>query len=87
MAVLGSAAPGVRPSWASYVAVQVFDATADAVRAGGGTVTQEPADAGPGGRTASCTDPQGVPFRLWQARRRLGAQRVNAAGRGTSRTC
>jgi predicted enzyme related to lactoylglutathione lyase len=39
-----------------------------------------PADAGPGGRWALCLDPFGAQFRLWQARRRLGAQLVNAPG-------
>lgn len=36
-----------------------------------------PEDAGPGGRAATCLDPDGAVFRLWQARRRLGAQLVN----------
>ena len=39
-----------------------------------------PADAGPGGRAATCADPQGAAFRLWQARRRLGAQLTNMPG-------
>lgn len=38
-----------------------------------------PAD-DPGGRAAACSDPEGAPFRLWQAGRRLGAQVVNGAG-------
>jgi len=85
VAAIGSidpAANGVAASatWATYIAVDDADSAADAVRAAGGTVTSEPADAGPGGRAVSCTDPQGVPFRLWQARRRLGAQLVNVPG-------
>ena len=39
-----------------------------------------PEDAGPGGRTATCSDPQGAVFHLWQARRRLGAQVANSPG-------
>ncbi len=48
--------------------------------AAGGTVTLEPVDAGPGGRLAACVDPRGARFRLWQPRRRLGAQLTNAPG-------
>jgi uncharacterized protein len=43
-------------------------------------VTLGPVDAGPGGRQAVCVDPRGAEFRLWQARKRLGAQLVNAPG-------
>lgn len=46
----------------------------------GGAIVSEPEDAGPGGRGAICTDPTGASFRLWEARRRLGAQLVNAPG-------
>ena len=67
-------------TWNTYVAVDDCDATAARVPELGGTVTAPPADAGPGGRAAACTDPQGAPFRLWQARRRLGAQLTNAPG-------
>ena len=56
------------------------DASAAAVVAAGGTVISPPRDAGPGGRTATCADPTGAEFRLWQARRRLGAQLANAPG-------
>jgi uncharacterized protein len=74
-------APGEgAPAWNTYVAVDDVDATAGAVPGLGGRVPTGPEDAGPGGRTASCTDPAGAAFRLWQARRRLGAQLVNAPG-------
>ena len=56
------------------------DASAAAVVAAGGTVISPPQDAGPGGRAATCADPTGAEFRLWQARRRLGAQLANAPG-------
>jgi predicted enzyme related to lactoylglutathione lyase len=67
-------------AWRTYVAVDDADASAAAVAAGGGTVGEPPAEAGPGGRTAACTDPAGAEFRLWQARRRPGAQLTNAPG-------
>ncbi|KAA9111531.1 VOC family protein [Microbacterium rhizomatis] len=66
--------------WVSYIACDDADATADAVIRSGGSVTSPPEDAGPGGRAATCADPQGAMFRLWQPRRRLGAQIVNAPG-------
>jgi predicted enzyme related to lactoylglutathione lyase len=67
-------------AWNTYVAVDDADATAAAVTAAGGTVDSAPSDAGPGRRTAACTDPAGAGFRLWQARGRLGAQVANRAG-------
>jgi uncharacterized protein len=71
-------AAGDTAAWHTYVAVDDADATAAAVPGLGGTVVTEPEDAGPGGRWGACTDPDGGSFRLWQARRRLGAQLVNA---------
>jgi uncharacterized protein len=79
VAAIGPAA-GAAVAWHTYVAVDDVDATAAAVPGLGGTVTAAPEDAGPGGRAAACLDPAGAPFRLWQARRRLGAQLTNAPG-------
>jgi predicted enzyme related to lactoylglutathione lyase len=67
-------------TWRTYLAVDDADATAKAVEAAGGAVTIDPVDAGPGGRMAACVDPRGAEFRLWQARKRLGAQVVNTPG-------
>ncbi len=71
--------------WNTYLSVgdsagRDTDATAAAIAEAGGTVVEEPWDAGPGGRTAACRDPQGAMFHLWQARRRLGVQVVNVPG-------
>jgi predicted enzyme related to lactoylglutathione lyase len=66
--------------WNTYIAVDDADAAAADVRAAGGSVTLGPVDAGPGGRFAACIDPRGARFRLWQPRRRLGAQLTNAPG-------
>jgi uncharacterized protein len=71
---------GGSPRWTSYIACDDADATAEAVARAGGAVLVAPEDAGPGGRSATCADPQGAVFRLWQARRRRGAQAVNAPG-------
>lgn len=66
--------------WVSYIACDDADDTAEAVVRAGGVVLSDPEDAGPGGRAAGCVDRQGAVFRLWQARRRLGAQVVNTPG-------
>lgn len=73
-------ASGGRAGWNTYVAIDDADETAAAVVAQGGQVVSMPEDAGPGGRAATCADPFGAEFRLWQARRRLGAQRTNLPG-------
>jgi predicted enzyme related to lactoylglutathione lyase len=74
-------APGESSAgWLSYIACDDADATAEAITRAGGIIVDAPEDAGPGGRTATCDDPQGARFRLWQARRRLGAQAVNVPG-------
>jgi len=43
-------------------------------------VLEGPTAAGTAGRWAGCLDPEGVPFRLWEAGDRLGAQVVNSPG-------
>ena len=80
VAGLGSPAATPSSSWNTYVAVDDADDAARAVAAAGGTVTTPPEDGGPGGRGAAFLDPAGAPFRVWQARRRLGAQLVNVPG-------
>ena len=69
-----------QPAWNTYVATGDADATAARVEAAGGRLLQPPTDAGEAGRSAVCADPGGVEFRLWQARRRRGAQAVNVPG-------
>jgi predicted enzyme related to lactoylglutathione lyase len=66
--------------WNTYVAVADADAAAARITAAGGRVLVGPSDVGEAGRSAVCADPSGVPFRLWQARQRLGAQAVNVPG-------
>jgi hypothetical protein len=80
VAAIAPVPAGAPVAWNTYVAVDDADATAAAVTAAGGTVVAPPADAGPAGRAATCRDPFGAAFRLWQAGRRLGAQLTNAPG-------
>jgi uncharacterized protein len=80
VAAVGPAHGDAPVEWNTYIAVEDADLAAATVRAAGGSVTLEPVDAGPGGRLAACVDPRGARFRLWQPRRRLGAQLTNAPG-------
>jgi uncharacterized protein len=66
--------------WNTYIAVESADAAVRRLAAAGAVVRSAPADAGEGGRGAVLTDPEGVEFRIWEARRRLGAQLANQPG-------
>src|SRR4051794_38404846 len=80
VAAVGSQnAPG-DPVWTTYVAVESADATAERVRANGGTVVSEPFDVFDAGRMAAFEDPEGAAFSVWQAGRTHGAQVVNTPG-------
>jgi predicted enzyme related to lactoylglutathione lyase len=67
-------------AWNTYVSVDDADAAVQRLVSVGATVLSAPAGAGDGGRSAALTDSQGVEFRIWQAKRRLGAQVVNQPG-------
>ncbi len=67
-------------AWNTYIAVDDANAAAQLLVSVGATLRSAPADAGDGGRGAVLTDPEGAEFRIWQARRRMGAQTVNLAG-------
>jgi uncharacterized protein len=73
-------AQGDEPAWHTYVAVDDAERIAVRVHEHGGQVADGPSPAGEAGTWAVCTDPSGVPFRLWQAGARPGAQLVNAPG-------
>jgi predicted enzyme related to lactoylglutathione lyase len=73
--------PVARPAaWHTYISVRDVDRGAAAVTAAGGRVTEPPADLVGAARTASCVDPEGIPFRLWQSLGRQGAQVANTPG-------
>jgi len=67
-------------AWRTYIAVDDADGAVARMLSAGATVRSAPANAGDGGRGAVLTDPEGIEFRVWQARRRLGAQVVNQPG-------
>jgi predicted enzyme related to lactoylglutathione lyase len=66
--------------WNTYVWVHDADETAAKVRAAGGTVLAEPFDVGASGRMATCADPAGAAFCVWQAKEHRGAAIVNEPG-------
>ena len=80
VAAIAPGGEGATVAWNTYIAVDDADTTAAAVAGAGGSVREDPVDAGPGGRMAVCSDPGGARFRLWQALARPGAQVVNAPG-------
>jgi predicted enzyme related to lactoylglutathione lyase len=68
---------GEFPVWATYVATDDADATAEKVGANGGTVMVPPMDVGDLGRMAVFVDPAGAVFGVWQAKEMKGADKVN----------
>jgi uncharacterized protein len=67
-------------AWNTYISVEDIDQAAARVVAAGGRVTEQPSDLAEAALTASCVDPEGIPFRLWQATRRSGVQAANTPG-------
>lgn len=67
-------------AWNTYIAVDDAEASVRRLVTAGATVQSAPAEAGEGGRGAVLTDPEGVEFRIWQARRRPGSQVANVPG-------
>ena len=66
--------------WSTYVAVDDIDAAVASVVTAGGTQVSPPEAAGEGGWSAIIADPAGVELRLFQAKRRPGAQAINRPG-------
>jgi predicted enzyme related to lactoylglutathione lyase len=71
---------GQPPAWTTYVSVDDADATAAAVREGGGKVLAEPMDVLELGRMAVFVDPSGAVFGAWQPGSFAGAELVNEPG-------
>jgi uncharacterized protein len=66
--------------WVSFIACDDVEAACAAVSAAGGIVIAAPDAGSPFGRGATCADPQGAVFHLWQAGSHPGSQVVNAPG-------
>jgi len=78
--VAGVASAQGDAAWSTYISVEDADVAVQRLVAAGAAVRSAPADAGEGGRSAALTDPEGAELRLWQARRRMGAQVANQPG-------
>jgi uncharacterized protein len=63
--------------WATYISVSDADATADKVKAAGGSALVEPMDVMDIGRMAVFADPTGAVFGVWQPKTFAGADLVN----------
>jgi predicted enzyme related to lactoylglutathione lyase len=72
-------APAI-PVWNTYVWVEDADGAAASARSAGGGVVAEAFDVLPAGRMAVLFDPAGACLRVWEAKDRKGAQRVNEPG-------
>lgn len=71
------------PYWGTYIRVRNAEAAAQRATAAGGAVLFGALDASPAGRLAALSDPAGVPFLVWEAYERAGAQLVNEPGTWT----
>ena len=77
---IGQAQPSSPAVWASYVRVEDVERSVATAKSAGGTRLVGLVDAGSDGRLAILTDATGVPFGLWQAGSRPGAQLVGEPG-------
>ena len=67
-------------TWNTYISAGDIGQAAARIASAGGRIIEPASEVGEAGRTASCVDSTEVPFRLWQARKRLGAQVANTPG-------
>jgi predicted enzyme related to lactoylglutathione lyase len=82
VAGLGELPPGrlLPVAWTTYLASDDADATAEQIRACGGTVGVGPLDAEEAGRLIIASDPTGAVFGVWQGREHAGAEAVGESG-------
>jgi predicted enzyme related to lactoylglutathione lyase len=75
--LMGHMQEGQPTAWSTYVSVADADATAERVKAAGGSVMVEPMDVMDIGRMAFFADPAGAVFGVWQPKAFAGADLVN----------
>ena len=73
-------APEVPTAWSTFFASDDVDATAEAVRAAGGSVIAEPMGVAGAGRMAFFTDAEGAAFGAWQGGEHHGFGIFNESG-------
>lgn len=76
--------PEMPSNWATYIATDDADATAEAIKAAGGSLHMDPFDVetaqGNHGRMFFATATDGSTFGVWQAGNHIGANRYNEPG-------
>ncbi len=77
VAGIGQAPPSSPAVWSTYMRVEDIEQTLARAKDAGGGRLAGPFQAGSDGRLAVLADATGVPFCLWQAGRRVGAELVN----------
>jgi predicted enzyme related to lactoylglutathione lyase len=81
VAAVGGPPGGTEPTgWTTYVTVDSADETAARVTSNGGTLLSSPDDIPRAGRVATCLDPFGAAFGVWQPGDLKGVELVNAPG-------
>ena len=81
VAAVGGPPRGTEPTgWTTYVTVESADETAARVTSNGGTLLSSPDDIPRAGRGATCLDPFGAAFGVWQPGDLKGVELVNAPG-------
>ncbi len=68
---------GVPPHWLVYVSSSDVDASAEAVKAAGGTIVMGPIDVMEEGRMVVVQDPTGATFAIWQPKKNIGVKMIN----------
>jgi len=71
---------GMPPMWNSYFAVESADEVAKKIGEAGGKLLAPPFDVMDVGRMCVAQDPSGAVFSLWQAKKHIGASRMNEPG-------
>lgn len=73
-------APEMPSNWSTYFASSDVDATAEAIKAAGGTLLMDTIDVGSTGRMVFAAGPDGASFGVWQAGEHAGAGVYNEHG-------
>jgi uncharacterized protein len=76
----GPPGDGEPSGWTTYIGVASADESVAMVEANGGRLVSGPLDIPRAGRVATCADPLGAVFGVWQPADNRGAELVNAPG-------
>lgn len=71
---------GIPPHWSVYIYVENLEQTMARIQQHGGKVLCGPMEVMTHGRMATCMDPQGAAFNIWQPLQHFGAERMGKDG-------